>query len=579
MKGQVYILLLRVAPVAIVLVLIQLAESLRWVGFALVRPAFAQVPPRQLPGAVEPGRERPLPEAPAQPKFDFSIEAPQRSPVPRAVDEVHFLLTDIRIIGAKTLPPESFRPLYAGMIGKQVTLTDILDVADRIEDSYRRAGFILTRAYVPPQRVGDGIFTIDVIEGYVAAVSVDGGGEAMQRRIKAYLQSVLASRPLEVGTIERALLLTNDLPGVAASGVLRPSPNALGASDLVVNVVETPVSGGLALDNRGSRFSGVWTLGGDVEFNSLIDAGDQLAASVAMAPDDPSERILGQARYRYPIGEDGAMASMIVTVSRGAPGLTLQQLQVLTDSIAVGPRFSYPILRTRDESLLLDTGITVQDATVNLLGQQFSHDQWRVFDIGASYLRNGFLGGSWTALFDIAQGLPFFGATSNDSPELSVPEAHTDFTKLTVNLHHTRSLVGPISLALWLQGQYAFERVVDGEQVTFGGTQIGRGYDPAAITGDRGLGVSAELRYDTRLPDIKIELLQPYLFFDAARVWEIHSTGGADERLASTGAGIRVGLPHDITAGIEFAQQLRAVPGSDEGKRSAKVLVDAAVRF
>lgn len=63
------------------------------------RQAMAQAPsaPRELPGAVEPGRDRPLPEVPTQPDFDYTIEQPGRSQVPRAVQELHFILTGIKI--------------------------------------------------------------------------------------------------------------------------------------------------------------------------------------------------------------------------------------------------------------------------------------------------------------------------------------------------------------------------------------------------------------------------------------------------------------------------------------------------
>lgn len=578
MVRPVYVLILRAAPVAVGLLVIDLSFGEGGTMLATINPALAQTPLRQLPGAVEPGRLRPLPLPPAASNFQFSIENTQRSPVPRAVDELHFLLRDIRIVGAKTLPAARFRPLYAGLIGKQVSLSDILDVADRIEDAYRRAGYVLVRAYVPPQRVANGVFTINVVEGYVAAVSVDGGDAATRQRIEAYLRPVLASRPLQATVIERALLLANDLPGVGASGVLRPSPDVPGASDLVVSIAETPVTGGLSLDNRGSPYSGIWTLGGDVAFNSVFGGGDQLVMSLASSPDS-LERIIGQARYRHPVGDDGAFASFIVTVSHGQPGSTLSQLDVLTDSIAVGPRISYPLVRTRAESLQLDAGVTVQDARVSLLGQPFSHDQWRVVDAGVSYLRNGFLGGTWTGGVDLAQGLPIFGATPDGSPELSVPGGHTDFTKVTATVSHLRNLVGPVNLAVAATGQYAFARLIDGEQITFGGTQIGRGYDPGAITGDHGLGLSVELRYDTALPAFRLQSVEPYVFSDTARVWEIGGTGGTDQTIASAGAGIRFALPYHINAGIEFAHTLRAVPGSDNGKTASKLLVDAAVRF
>ncbi len=106
-----------------------------------------------------------MPQPPAQPDFDFHLETPQRSAVPRAVDEIHFKLKDIHVVGATKLSAADFRPLYADLIGKDVTLSSVLDVADAIEQMYRAAGYALVRAYVPPQRVADGVFTIDVSEG------------------------------------------------------------------------------------------------------------------------------------------------------------------------------------------------------------------------------------------------------------------------------------------------------------------------------------------------------------------------------------------------------------------------------
>ncbi len=92
---------------------------------------------------------------------------------------------------------------------------------------------------------------------------------------------------------------------------------------------------------------------------------------------------------------------------------------MLTDSWAVGPRLSYPVIRTRDETLLLDGGFTVQDARVYVLGSGVSHDKWRVLDIGGTYQQNNhwFLnGGNWTTTFDLAQAIPGLDATDNHSP-------------------------------------------------------------------------------------------------------------------------------------------------------------------
>jgi hemolysin activation/secretion protein len=542
----------------------------------------AQAAPVQLPGAVQPGHERTLPQAPPpQPAdLDFSVEAPQRSPVPRAVDEIHFTLNGIHIEGATTLPAESFRPLYQGLIGKDVTLSNILDVADHIEQAYRDAGYLLVRAYVPPQHVRDGVFTIHVVEGFVAAVSVQGGDEAVRARIKGYLNPLLHEKPLRLRSIERGLLLSNDLPGVAATGVLRPSPDVPGASDLVVTVAQPTVTGGLSANNRGSHFSGVWTVTGSAAYNSIF-GDDQLAASVTAAPDS-LKQIGGQLHYTTAIGDDGMVGSLIGAYTHGRT--TLSGLDLKTNSWAVGPRLSYPFIRTRDETLALDGGITVQDAKTQIFGGSLSHDQWRVADLALTYSNNEFLGGTSTGTLDLAQGLPILGATSNGSPDLSRKGGTTDFTKLNGVFHWTVPVVAPVSIAFAAQGQYAFQPLIIGEQIQYGGTQIGRGYDPGAITGDSGIGGSLELRFDQAVPDWYIKDLQPYAFIDAARTWYIQR-GAAfdpslkDQSIVSVGGGLRFWLPYDLYADVEVARMLDAVVGSDNGKRETKVLTDLAVNF
>ena len=573
------------------------AKQSRWRGAARVAfmmscaavmassAGWAQAP--VLPGAVEPQSKRPLPTPPAGGNFDFSIETPRRSPVPRAVDELRFPLKDINVVGAKVFTLDDLRPLWAPLIGKDVGLSDILNVADAIEGKYRERGYIISRAYVPPQRVGNGIFTINVVEGYVNALAIEGGDAGVRSLVTAYVDPVLASRPLELAPMERGLLLSNDLPGVQAAGLLRPSPDQPGASDLVVTVTQTDLTGGLSINNRGSHFTDLWTLVGDAEWNSPLGHGDQLLASIQSAP-NPTQRIEGTMRYQHPIGTNGMTASGYITVSTGAPaGGTLNVLHLTTNSVAAGPRLSYPLMRTRAQSITVDTGFTYQNSETDALGTQFSHDHWRVFDVALTYTQTGFWNGSTSGTFDVAQGLPWFGATPNGSPSLSRPDAHTDFTKLVANLKRIQVIYGPLNLAVNAQGQYAFEPLVSGEQIAFGAdqssatgnTQIGRGYEPSAITGDLGVGASLELRYDTRFPEYFLELVEPYAFFDAGRTWNRIGGPGSQFTIASAGFGIRLSLPHNIFVGGEFAHTLKAVPGSDNGKVATKGLLNAAIRF
>ncbi len=205
-----------------------------------------------------------------------------------------------------------------------------------------------------------------------------------------------------------------------------------------------------------------------------------------------------------------------------------------------------------------------------------------MLDLGGSYQRVGLLDGNdvWTSTFDVSQGLPILDASKNGSPMLSRLGGHTDFTKLTGTTRLVVALGDAFSTALNVQGQVAFDRLITGEQIAFGGTQIGRGYDPGAITGDHGLGGSAELRYDIHFADFFVQSLQPYIYTDAAETWYMNHTASLpNQNIISVGGGVRFWLPYNITGALEGARTLHVVAGSDAGKESTKLLLDLAVRF
>src|SRR5690606_11629727 len=86
----------------------------------------------------------------------------------------------------------------------------------------------------------------------------------------AYMKKIEGLRPLNVKTLERYILLANDLPGITARAVLRPSATAVGAADVVVTVSQKKFEGSLGLDNRGTRFLGRHQVQTTLVGNSLL---------------------------------------------------------------------------------------------------------------------------------------------------------------------------------------------------------------------------------------------------------------------------------------------------------------------
>ena len=125
------------------------------------------------------------------------------------------------------------------------------------------------------RRVRGAQIRIQVIEGYINRIELDGEVGPVEDLAKQYLDRVTEEKPLKLATLERALLLTNDIPGVTASGLLRPATGELGAAELVVTLQRKRFDAFLNIDNLGNEYTGLTQLAGSFSTNSFTQAGEQ----------------------------------------------------------------------------------------------------------------------------------------------------------------------------------------------------------------------------------------------------------------------------------------------------------------
>ena len=178
-------------------------------------------------------------------------------PVPSQAKDIHFVLHAVHIDGATVFTPAQLAPFYKDFIGKDITLDTAYAIAANITEHYRDAGYFLSLAYVPNQRLKGGALTIAVTEGYVREVDLS---PALRNSsiVKSYVDALVAQRPLTNQALESFLLRLNSLPGFAVSGVLSPIEEAVegGAVKLTLKSAATAGKGQVGFDNASSRFLG-----------------------------------------------------------------------------------------------------------------------------------------------------------------------------------------------------------------------------------------------------------------------------------------------------------------------------------
>ena len=239
--------------------LIAVAFSLFFCGF-IVLPSFAQIThkgqdqtyKKAFPVGFD-GRFKRRAQPKAQ-KVPVREDSPKPE-FPAKLQKVKFILQKMVIKGSTLYNKDRLSKLFKKYIRKRISLGHVYQITQKITNMYRHDGYILSKAVVRSQQVNKGIIRIDIIEGFVGKVNVQGDVAGPRKLINSYSKKLLNSKPLLAKDLERYLLLVDDLPGLSVKSVLTPSEVQIGATDLTLILASKKYGGAKGVDNRSSKFT------------------------------------------------------------------------------------------------------------------------------------------------------------------------------------------------------------------------------------------------------------------------------------------------------------------------------------
>lgn len=545
----------------------------------------------QQTGTADPGRiGEQLRDRMDLPRLSPNIQIQEMELVgaPRDAENITFILGGMKVDGNSVYTAEEIAPLYAGKIGQTVSLADVYSVANQLTLKYRNDGYILTQVVVPPQTIEGGVARLQVVEGYINKVTVQGEGESETElaTIRSYVSQVSTNgRAVNVRDMERHLLLINDLPGVRARSILSPSPDKPGAADITVIVERDPFDALITADNYGSRFLGQWTLGGNVNLNSILGQNETISAQAYYAPGTGYELLHGGLGYEQPVGSMGTRLGALASVTDTDPGYTLTQFDVRGRANFYSVYARHPFIRTRNQNLEGKISFDWRDVQSRNNIEPTREDNIRSLRTGLKYdFLDTLLGVSVNTLnVQVVKGLGLFGASDKGDANMTRADADPQFTKAELEIQRLQRLASDVNLQITAKGQIASNALPSSEEFGVGGFYSGRGYDPSEIVGEHGISSQVELQWNNPLfapSGNVVERVQLYTFVDAGRVWNDDPTNAADKResLVSTGIGARVSFTSDIEAGAGVALPLTRRVES-ENDRDPRFYLNISKRF
>ena len=498
---------------------------------------------------------------------------------PAAMRKVNFLLQRMVIKGSTIYGKRKFSRLFRKYLHRRINLEEIYIIAQQITNMYRNDGYILSKAVVPPQKIEGGVVQINVIEGFVDRVAIQGQVRGPRRLLNEYRKMILRSRPLKSKDLERYLLLVDDLPGVSVKSVLTPSEDQPGATHMTLILSNKAYEGNFGLDNRGTKFNGPIQINAGVSGNALLKNYERIGLqSVVTTNTDELQFFSGF--YEQPIFSEGTKLFFSASFSGSEPGSLLKNFDVVGESKTFTFKISHPFIRSRAENLNGFVSYTNRDSETEILGKLDSEDRLRIVNLGLSYDFVDEYRGVNLVSFNLSKGFDIFDSTESGSEKLTRSGGHSDFSKVFGEMLRLQQLAPSWMLLGALSWQYSFEKLLASEEFGVGGARYVRAYDSSEITGDQGLAFKLELQKAFQPKKKYFRDMQAYTFFDFGKVWNRVSTATtpSTQNLYSLGAGLRFNLTDQISGYLEWNKPLSQIVSS-EGNKDSRFFFSLSARF
>lgn len=478
-----------------------------------------------------------------------------------------------RITGNTAFTPDQLLPLLDGARGSSLTLAELDALALRITRHYRDAGYLLARAYLPPQDVRDGLVTIDVLEGRLGQVETRNlaglSGSAL-----APLSQLADGQLVSRGPLEGSLLALSDLPGVEVKSTLRPGA-AVGTSDLLVEVAPgRAFTGSADLDSYGNRYTGQYRLGATLSWNNPASLGDQ--ASLRAQGNDQGFAYL-RLGYQLPLGARATRVGVAASHMRYELGGGFAPLAASGEATVFSLHARHPLVRTRDTSWFLQAQYddkALQDRIASTAMRSSKTLRNWTFGVSGDLSDDwGGGGASRLALSATLGQLTLDAASALADQGTARTQGH--FSRWLLSLERQQLLGARFSLAGSYSAQRAGQNLDSSEKFALGGALGVRAYPQGEAAGDHGQLISVELRHQVNAQ------WQLQGFYDDGRVAVNHSpwAAGANRRhLAGYGLGVGYAAA-GVSLRLAAAWKAGSAAPTSDTDRSPRLWFQAAVAF
>lgn len=483
------------------------------------------------------------------------------------------LVRGFRVQGATLIPASELAEQLKDFVGQELTIAQLQRAAPTLIAYYAQKGY-LARVVLPPQEVKDGIVVISVIEGRRGSLRIEpkDGARVDADRVRGFVENRLGGgEMMNLATLEEALYILNDQPGVTARSSIAPGQGE-GAVDILVSAEDKRLwNFSVGADNRGARASGPAQVNGSVGLANPTGLFD--AASVLVNASQGATFLRGD--YSLAAGNSG------LRVGANASALdyrlvqsTFSALQANGTARTAGLNAAYPIFRQSERSLAWNASFDTKQLRDLTVAGETSNRNVRVAAAGLAGFANDatFGGGSNQYEVIVSAGKSDQRNAAALAADAVTRQVQGSYSKLNYSLRRLQALGGDWSVSAALRGQLASKNLDSSERFVLGGPSGVRAYPVGEAAADEGWLLSLALGWRAS------EQLAASLFVDTGSVTLNHNLWAGwnaanpqlQNRYQLSGAGIGIDwrFAAQATATLAVARPIGSNPGRDINNRN-----------
>lgn len=480
------------------------------------------------------------------------------------------LAQGVTIAGIPVLDQPALLAKLNRHIGQAITRESLQELLAEINGQLAAAGETFSVASLPAQDISSGRLTVLVTRASVGQISVKNAGDGAFSDDR--YRSLLRIKPGDVlvaDTLDEEIDWINRSNPYRNAQVMTQPGKQIGQTDLELLVTDRrPYGFSVGYDNNGTRITGRDRFTFSAGWGNVFGLDHQLSYTLN-ANQNFNKYLSHSLNYVIPLPWHHLL-SFSANASHINPELPAPFNQSGVSS-GFSARYDIPLKKFNAYTHEVNVGFDYKRSDNNLLFSQMivTHTLTKIyqFNLGYSGSLQDRLGQTTLNTNWVHSPGNFGDGNRNAAFNASRSGATADYNYWQFGLERITRLPQGWNWKINSNLQFSDSNLLGSEQLSGGGVNSVRGFAEAIAFGDQGGILRTELQAPSRQMGRQANLTG-LLFYDAAWLSNVHRLSGEAKtiRLSSIGLGMRLALPHQISARLDVAKQLTVdVPGAQAG--------------